>query len=90
MARERDCARPEWDSSESDESRTESRVYDKVDAIQGDVADLRVAVARIEATLAAQAAHAPKAGLARDGALTISGSALGGAILFVLQHLVGK
>lgn len=78
------------DWNEPDEPPASRRLLDAVDNLHDDVADLRVAVARIEATLAAQAAHAPKSGLARDGALTISGSALGGAILFVLQHFVGK
>jgi hypothetical protein len=80
MARERD-----WDEEEAPRS---GRVLDAINEVTRDVADLRVAVARIEATLAAQAPA--KSGLARDGALTISGSALGGAILFVLQHFIGK
>lgn len=63
------------------------RLEDKIDALAGMVADLRVAVARVEER---QGHAAPKPGLARDGALTISGSALGGAILFLIQHLVGK
>lgn len=78
------------DFIESDDAPTSTRVLDTLENVKDDVADLRVAVARIEATLAAQNAHAPKTGLARDGALTISGSALGGAILFVLQHFIGK
>jgi hypothetical protein len=85
MARERERTRQDWD--DADEAPRSGRVLDAIDAVKGDVADLRVAVARIEATLAAQS---PKSGLARDGALTISGSALGGAILFVLQHFIGK
>jgi len=76
----------DWNESD-DVPPTSTRVLNAIDAVKDDVSDLRVAVARIEATLAAQT---PKSGLARDGALTISGSALGGAILFVLQHFVGK
>lgn len=63
------------------------RLEAKIDALAGMVADLRVAVARVEER---QAQASPKPGLARDGALTISGSALGGAILFLIQHFVGK
>lgn len=59
------------------------RLESKIDALAGAVADLRVAVARLEE-------RQPKPGLARDGALTISGSALGGAILFLIQHFAGK
>lgn len=61
------------------------RLEAKIDAQALLLADLRVAVARIE-----ERQGGTKPGLARDGALTISGSALGGAILFLLQHFVGK
>jgi hypothetical protein len=78
------------DWSESDDAPTSSRVLNKLDDLSGEVANLRVAMARIEATLAAQAAHTPKGGLARDGAITVSGGAIGSAILFLVQHLAGK
>jgi len=60
-----------------------ARLEAKIDALASMVADLRVAVARVEER---QNCTAPKA-LARDAALTISGSGLGGAILFLIQHL---
>jgi hypothetical protein len=63
------------------------RLEDKIDSLAEMVADLRVAVARVEER---QAVQAPKPGLVRDGAITLSGSALGGAILFLIQHLTGK
>lgn len=64
------------------------RLEEKIDALGLMVSDLRVAVARVEER---QAQLTPtKPGLARDGALTVSGSAIGGAILFLIQHLAAK
>jgi hypothetical protein len=68
----------------ADEAPVSSRVLDKLDDLAGEVTEVKVAIARLETKLE----HlAPKSGLARDGAITVSGGAIGSALLFLIQHL---
>ena len=62
-----------------------ARILALLDNLIEDVGDLRVAVARLEERLANSPAAKP--GLVRDGGITISGGAIGAAVLFLIQHL---
>jgi hypothetical protein len=64
-----------------------ARVLALLDNLIEDVGDLRVAVARLEERVATMA---PKPGLIRDGGITISGGAVGAAVLALVQHFAAK
>ena len=65
-----------------DEACTE-RILNKLDDLAREVSDLRVQVAKLEARLENPTA---KPGLVRDSGITISGGAVGAAILALIQH----
>ena len=65
-----------------DEACTE-RILNKLDDLAREVSDLRVQVAKLEARIENPTA---KPGLVRAGGLTISGGAVGAAILALIQH----
>ena len=65
-----------------DEACTE-RILNKLDDLAREVSDLRVQLAKLEARLENPTA---KPGLVRDGGITISGGAVGAAILALIQH----
>ncbi len=62
----------------------EKRILDKLDALAEDVTDLKVSVARLEEKTGT------KPGLVRDGTITVSGGAIGAALLAILQHFAAK
>jgi hypothetical protein len=62
----------------------QQRILDKLDEMASDITDLKVSVAKLET----RHESAPKASLARDGGITISGGAVGAALLALLQHFV--
>lgn len=66
-----------------DEACTE-RILNKLDDLAREVSDLRVQVAKLEARLENNPPAKP--GLVRDGGITISGGAVGAAILALIQH----
>jgi hypothetical protein len=66
-----------------DEACTE-RILNKLDDLAREVSDLRVQVAKLEARLENPVAAKP--GIVRDGGITISGGAVGAAILALIQH----
>ncbi len=63
----------------------EKLILDELRDLREDVTSLRESVARLEAG----EKPSPRA-LARDGGLTISAATLGGGLLWLLQHWVGK
>jgi hypothetical protein len=60
------------------------RILDKLDNLASEVSDLRVQVARVETKLESNPPAKP--GLVRDGGITISGGAVGAAVLALIQH----
>lgn len=61
------------------------RILDKLDSLAGEVSDLRVAVARLEAR-AETPPPASRPGIVRDGSMTAAGGALGAAIAALISH----
>jgi hypothetical protein len=62
----------------------QQRILDKLDEMATDITDLKVSVAKLETRLES----APKSSLTRDGGITVSGGAVGAALLALLQHFV--
>lgn len=61
------------------------RVLDKLDELSGGLADLRVAVGKLEARLDASAPPS-KPGLVRDSGLAGAGGAFGAALAALFNH----
>jgi hypothetical protein len=63
------------------------RILVKLDELGAAVADLRVAVARLEERAAAPVPPPTKPGIVRDGSMTAAGGVIGAALAALLDHL---